>query len=92
MASPSKIRVAQDADGFWTCREAVSGSPEYVREDIVANLVAANRKLLSLISDALQDDFLDAKTDAGAILCGDVMSDAVFAAQKAIAAAEAPPH
>ena len=28
---PARIRVAQDADGFWTCREAVSGSPEYIR-------------------------------------------------------------
>lgn len=32
--TPARIRVAQDADGFWTCREAVSGSPEYVRSDI----------------------------------------------------------
>ena len=31
---PERIRVAQDADGFWTCREAISGSQEYVRADI----------------------------------------------------------
>lgn len=39
--APDRIRVAQDADGFWTCREAVSGSPEYVRADIVDGLIAA---------------------------------------------------
>lgn len=33
--APDRIRVAQDADGFWTCREAVSGSQEYVRADLV---------------------------------------------------------
>lgn len=38
---PTKIRVAQDADGFWTCREAVSGSQQYVREDVVASLLDA---------------------------------------------------
>lgn len=32
--APDRIRVAQDADGFWTCREAVSGSQEYVRADL----------------------------------------------------------
>lgn len=40
---PAKIRVAQDADGFWTCREAVSGSPEYIRADLVEPLVEALR-------------------------------------------------
>lgn len=39
--TPDRIRVAQDADGFWTCREAVSGSQEYVRADIVDSLIAA---------------------------------------------------
>ncbi len=38
---PARIRVAQDADGFWTCREAVSGSPEYIRADLVEPLVGA---------------------------------------------------
>jgi hypothetical protein len=33
--TPERIRVAQDADGFWTCREAISGSQEYVRVDIL---------------------------------------------------------
>ncbi len=32
--APERIRVEQDAEGFWTCREAVSGSQEYVRADI----------------------------------------------------------
>ncbi|WP_176026494.1 hypothetical protein [Brucella intermedia] len=32
--APERIRVAQDAEGFWTCREAVSGSTEYVRADL----------------------------------------------------------
>ena len=40
-ATPDRIRVAQDAEGFWTCREAVSGSQEYVRADIVEDLIAA---------------------------------------------------
>lgn len=40
---PARIRVAQDADGFWTCREAVSGSPEFIRADLVEPLVEALR-------------------------------------------------
>jgi len=40
---PAKIRVAQDADGFWTCREAVSGSPEFIRADLVEQMAAALR-------------------------------------------------
>lgn len=40
---PAKIRVAQDADGFWTCREAVSRSPEFIRADLVEPLVEALR-------------------------------------------------
>jgi len=39
--APDRIRVAQDTEGFWTCREAVSGSQEYVRADIVDGLIAA---------------------------------------------------
>jgi len=31
---PDRISVEQDAQGFWTCREARSGSPEYVRADL----------------------------------------------------------
>lgn len=41
---PVRIRVAQDADGFWTCREAVSGSPEFIRADAVKDLVDALNK------------------------------------------------
>lgn len=37
---PMRIRVAQDGEGFWTCREAISGSPEYVRADALAALRA----------------------------------------------------
>jgi len=44
---PARIRVAQDADGFWTCREAVSGSPEYIRADLVEPLVEALRRMVS---------------------------------------------
>lgn len=40
MTAPDRIRVAQDADGFWTCREAISGSQEYVRADLCAALEA----------------------------------------------------
>lgn len=32
--APERIRVAQDAEGFWTCREAISGSTEYIRADL----------------------------------------------------------
>jgi hypothetical protein len=39
--TPDRIRVGQDADGFWTCREAVSGSQEYVRADLVDDLLSA---------------------------------------------------
>lgn len=34
--APERIRVAQDSDGFWTCRQAISGSQEYVRADLAA--------------------------------------------------------
>jgi len=44
---PNKIRVAQDGDGFWTCRWAVSNSPQYVSEDIVVDLVSALSSILS---------------------------------------------
>lgn len=55
------------------------------RANQVAELVEVTRDLLKIINDALQDDWLDASTDAGAILCGDVCSDAVDRAQQAIA-------
>lgn len=31
--TPDRIRVAQDADGFWTSRKAESDSQEYIRID-----------------------------------------------------------
>lgn len=61
--------------------------------DHINLIVAAPRllqsvaQLLRVVRDALQDDSLDASTDAGAILCGDVCADAIFAAQSAIAKA-----
>lgn len=39
-AAPERIRVAQDEDGFWTCREAISGSQEYIRADQAAPATA----------------------------------------------------
>ena len=38
---PARIRVAQDADGFWTCREAIRGSPEFIRADIAERMAEA---------------------------------------------------
>lgn len=55
--APEKIRVAQDSDGFWTCREAISGSQEYVRADLVAELAEENERLRE---DKARLDFLDA--------------------------------
>lgn len=52
--APERIRVAQDADGFWTCREAVSGSQEYVRADLYAALeakLAEARQAVALFED-----------------------------------------
>lgn len=46
---PVRIRVAQDADGFWTCREAVSGSPEFIRADAVKDLVDALEGLRTVL-------------------------------------------
>lgn len=47
---PARIRVAQDADGFWTCREAISGSPEYVRADIVERMAKALKECQSALA------------------------------------------
>lgn len=47
--APERIRVAQDADGFWTCREAVSGSQEYVRADLYAALEAENERMRKML-------------------------------------------
>lgn len=38
---PERIRVEQDMDGFWTCREARSGSQEFVRADIAERMAEA---------------------------------------------------
>lgn len=51
VAGPERIRVAQDADGFWTCREAVSGSQEYVRADLLTSLAAENERLRSQVRE-----------------------------------------
>ena len=52
------------------------------------DLLEALKTMLGIVEDALQDDSLDASTDAGAILCGDVMQDALHSTQVAIAKAE----
>jgi hypothetical protein len=56
---------------------------------VAHDLLEALRSLLQIVSDALQDDDLDANTHAGAILCGDVCADAIHEAQIAIAKATA---
>lgn len=50
--APARIRVAQDADGFWTCREAVSGSPEYVRSDLARPSQAGDERVGALVTVA----------------------------------------
>lgn len=50
---PARIRVAQDADGFWTCREAISGSPEYVRAASADALAEALSRSIVAIDDWL---------------------------------------
>lgn len=47
--TPERIRVAQDADGFWTCRKAVSGSQEYIRADVVEDMLAVLKVALPLV-------------------------------------------
>lgn len=61
--APERIRVAQDADGFWTCREAVSGSQEYVRADLYAALEAQ----LAEARKALDEDDYEEIISAAAI-------------------------
>ncbi len=48
-AAPNRIRVGQDADGFWTCREAMSGSQEYVRADLADAQAQENARLRGLL-------------------------------------------
>ena len=48
---PARIRVAQDADGFWTCREAISGSPEFIRADIAERMAAAMLASIDMIEN-----------------------------------------
>lgn len=54
--APERIRVAQDGDGFFTCREAISGSQEYVRADLVDGPYASPQQshatLLSMVTEA----------------------------------------
>ena len=49
--APARIRVARDADGFWTCREAVSGSPEYVRSDLARPSQAWDERVTRLVKE-----------------------------------------
>lgn len=53
--APERIRVAQDADGFWTCREAVSGSQEYVRADLYVALEAQLAEAKAVLHIATND-------------------------------------
>lgn len=48
---PERIRVAQDADGFWTCREAVSGSKEFIRADIAEQMAEATAAIVEFCDD-----------------------------------------
>lgn len=41
---PDHIFVEQDSDGFWTCREAVSGSPKYIRADLIPSPTEPSRR------------------------------------------------
>ena len=50
--APARIRVARDADGFWTCREAVSGSPEYIRSDLARPSQAGDERVARLVEAA----------------------------------------
>lgn len=52
---PDRIRVEQDADGFWTCREAISGSQEYVRADSHDKLVEALEEARTFIEAEYRD-------------------------------------
>lgn len=63
---PARIRVAQDADGFWTCREAISGSPEYVRADIVERMAEALRECQSALSSLTAPKAIETTTVATA--------------------------
>ncbi|TIX28860.1 hypothetical protein [Mesorhizobium sp.] len=51
-------------------------------------MLAALKELRRIVADAREDENVDAMTDAGGYLCGDVMSEAVEAADAAIAKAE----
>jgi hypothetical protein len=48
-------------------------------------LEQALRALLAVVTDAREDEDVDAMTTAGAYLCGDVMSEAIEQAQAALA-------
>lgn len=63
---PAAIRVAQDADGFWTCREAISGSPEYIRADIVEAMAAALEECQSALASLTTPEAIKATNVASA--------------------------
>ena len=52
--APERIRVAQDADGFWTCREAISGSQEYVRADLASAPAPATGGVEAVLDAAVE--------------------------------------
>ena len=51
--APERIRVAQDVDGFWTCREAISCSQEYVRADLFDAMKAERDELLAALAGSI---------------------------------------
>ena len=72
---PDRIRVEQDSDGFWTCREAVPGSQEYVRADIASDLLEALKAAKAVV------DVAEAMTSCGSD------DEFVWSAQKLVNAA-----
>lgn len=68
-----------------TWQDMIDASPECVGLEAAApDLLASLRAMLRLVKDALQDEYLDANTDAGGILCGDIMAGILHDAQIAI--------
>ena len=72
---------------YGICSEAVVKPRDTQSSGLVPEMLSALESLLSVVKDALQDDSIDASTEGGAILCGDVMANALFRAQTAIAKA-----
>lgn len=50
---PDRIRVEQDDEGFWTCREALIGSQEYVRADLMTEMLAALQSTENMLRETV---------------------------------------